>query len=152
MRAMRRRAIWMHVVAPVLIGAGIYVSWRSPSLLFFRWFELAGLWPVAEDIRSVLAGIRELLPKIVLFSAPDALWVYALTSVMLIIWHDRTNVRRAWWWVSAALVLTVLTEVGQMMGWVPGTFDVADLLLSIAAAVLAVVNIRRINMEEMHAA
>ncbi len=145
MRAVQRRAIWLHVVLPVAMGAAIYVAWRSPSLNLFRWLEFLGLSAAAFELRAILAGVREFLPRTILFSGPDALWVYALTSAMLLIWRGPTRAHsvRAWLWISAGFTISFVTELGQALGRFPGTFDSADLACSFAAALLAIWILRR---------
>jgi hypothetical protein len=142
MRAVQRQRIGVHVVLPVAVGAAIYVVWRTPSLLVFRWLELLGLSSAAFELRALLGGVRAFLPRIVLFSGPDALWVYALTSAMLLIWRGPTRSVRAWLWISAGFTISFVTELGQALGGFPGTFDSADLVCSFAAALLAIWNLR----------
>lgn len=141
-RAVQRRAIWLHVVLPVAMGAAIYVAWRSPSLNLFRWLDFLGLSSAAFALRALLGGVREFLPRILLFSGPDALWVYALTSAMLLIWRGPTRSIRAWLWISAGFTISFVTELGQALDRFPGTFDSADLVCGFAAALLAIWNLR----------
>ena len=61
---------------------------------------------------------------------PDGLWVYSFTSVMLIVWQgsvSRDNIL----YVTIPLILAVVSEVGQFLGLIMGTFDVFDLLFYI---------------------
>jgi hypothetical protein len=147
MRAVQRRAIRIHVVLPVVAGAAIYVAWRSPSLNLFRWLELIGLSSAALELRAILGGVREFLPRILLFSGPDALWVYALTSAMLLIWRGPTRSIRAWLWISAGFTISFVTELGQALDRFPGTFDAADLICTFGAALLAIWNLRRKDID-----
>src|SRR4051794_32919063 len=70
--------VFCHVAAPVLIGAAIYLSWRTPTLLVFQWVDAVGLHAGLTAIRTHLAFTRPYMPDLLLFSVPDALWVYAL--------------------------------------------------------------------------
>lgn len=64
---------------------------------------------------------------------PDALWAYALTSTILLIWNRQIIVR----WILCCFLLAAAIEWGQYIGVIAGTADPLDLLayyLSILAA------------------
>jgi hypothetical protein len=123
-------AFLRHVFLPVSGGAAIYLLFRSHHLWVFKWIEFVGL---ASFVDALSADIP---PSWLLFSLPDALWVYGLTSCMLLIWQKEaaasTNL-----WVFSGIVLTFVSEAGQRLGMVPGTFDLLDLVLSTVAFVAA---------------
>lgn len=133
---MRVRGLLVHVVLPVIAGAAIYVLWRAPSLLVFRWLDLVGADQFAHLARGAASPARPLLPSWVLFTLPDALWVYALTACLSRIWRGSRGASRVAW-LSVGPVLGVGSELGQLAGVVPGTFDVVDLCAAAAAAALA---------------
>ena len=125
----------LHVIMPLVIGGAIYVCWRDSSLLMFDWFRQLGLGPVVDGIRTVTLPAAVLLPRWVLYSLPDALWVYAAIMFMHRIWvgsESRTVNRRLWLWSGP--VLAVVIEFAQLTGVIPGSFDPNDLILSAAAA------------------
>ena len=127
----------LHVVTPIVAGAIIYILWRSPSLVVFAWIDAARMLPMAADLRHVAAPLRSLIPRPILFSAPDALWVYAATSAMVLNWRTaRGGVWRSGW-IAAAAVLAGGAEFGQAAHLVRGTFDVADVVAVSAAACTA---------------
>jgi hypothetical protein len=68
---------------------------------------------------------------------PDALWTYALTACLIVIWSRSTPATRAWCAVVGSLA-ALTHELGQAASVFPGTFDVQDVLWSCAAAILAV--------------
>jgi hypothetical protein len=135
---MRRRLslIVRHVILPLLAGGFIYAGWRDPTLPMFRWFEFMGLGPLIRQLRLTTVPLLVKLPYWCPFSLPDAIWVYALTAFMAIIWTE-TNSRVKVFWLSLGLLLGAGSELGQLVAIVPGTFDIADLSLSLAAAGLA---------------
>ena len=127
----------IHVVLPVLAGALVYVAWRSPSLRVFAWADsvAAGRW--VETLRVSAAPCRARLPGFVLFCLPDGLWAYAFAASVRLVWAgSRTRSARLWWRATVAAV--VVPELAQGFGLLPGTFDVWDLVVSIAAMVAAV--------------
>jgi hypothetical protein len=122
---MRRVALYLvNVVLPLALGAGIYVGWRSTDLMVFRWVEVAGASGLV--VRSAVP-----LPSWVLYCLPDGCWVYAYTSWMLAIWG------RSGPWVYSGVVLAVGAEFGQLVGFVPGTYDTLDVVFYLAGFILA---------------
>jgi hypothetical protein len=127
------RSLALHVFLPVATGALIYVSWRSPTLLIFRWVRFCGMSGMLAKWRYAVLSGRPAFGDWVIFSLPDALWVYAVTACMSLIWRARRSwARRVW--IAAGTVLGCGGEVLQQLGVVPGTYDPVDLLLSVAAA------------------
>ena len=112
---MKNRGVYFfaHVLVPVAIGASIYVGWRSTDILVFDWIDAIG----GSDL---IVRPKTELPFWVLYALPDGLWVYAYTSWMLLIW------RRPSLWVWSGLILAVGAEVGQLMGFVSGTYSLLD--------------------------
>lgn len=61
-------------------------------------------------------------PTIVMHYIPDALWAYAFTSLLLLIWNGKIPVV----WCSALLSGFVLFELAQAVKMIPGTGDILD--------------------------
>ena len=114
----------LHVVLPIFVGTCIYIGWHSPSLLVFRWIEFSGLEPFI--IRPSVE-----LPNWMLYSLPDGCWVYAATSLMLLVWNRFVP------WVWLSVVLAVASEVGQATGYVTGTFDWRDIYFYVGSFLIA---------------
>ena len=76
------------------------------------------------------------LPPFVVYSLPDALWLYALLSAMAWVWdRNRGPAGQAWWCVAA--LAGPIHEALQALGVVAGTFDLWDALaygLAVTAA------------------
>ena len=127
-----------HVILPLLVGCFIYVCWRDFDLPMFRWFELVGMGPLVHQLRIFTAPLQVRLPFWFQFSLPDAMWVYALTAFMALVWKGTTSWVRVFW-MSMGLLLGAGSELGQLAGVVPGTFDPNDFVLCVFAACLALV-------------
>ncbi|MGZ8848512.1 MAG: hypothetical protein ACXW3C_18790 [Pyrinomonadaceae bacterium] len=128
----------LHVAVPLMIGGAIYICWRDPSLVLFDWFHAIGLNSVVEGIRAVTLPYAGQLPRWLLYSLPDALWVYAAIMLMDCIWRERITSRvnrRLWLWSGPLLAIVI--ELGQLTGLVRGSFDPYDLVLSAAASFVA---------------
>lgn len=124
-----------HVVAPLTLGGLLYLGARSPSLRMFRWAKGMGLTGVIRQLRSAVADWP--LPDVVVFSLPDALWTYSFAVALGYVWAVERDDRERVAWLAIPAVLGPGAELGQLVGVVPGTFDVADLLMCTGAIGLA---------------
>jgi hypothetical protein len=128
-------AVALHVCLPILIGAAIYLLWRSPTLWVFGWIDAVGLGAVLASIRQAVPTAA-ILPPWVLYSVPDGLWVYAGTAFFARLWSGSHSASR-WVWLLAMPCLGLGSELGQGLQLIPGTFDLADLTAYATATVLA---------------
>lgn len=130
-----------HVFLPVFIGGLIYLLWRSPSLLMFSWVDATGLSDALFKVRELTSSFRSSIPDFLLYSLPNALWVYSLTAFMVWYWYgSRSHVKYFWFCVGPILGAGV--EVGQFFILIPGTFDVVDLITALFASLLPVIFIK----------
>jgi len=132
-----RLKLFFTVILPLLFGSFIYIHYRATSLIMFRWFDTLGLSSVIGWIRRWPLPPHP--PSWLIFSLPDALWVYAFTSLMLLIWHYRITPASIGW-IALAPVIGIGSELGQAIKIVPGTFDLTDLMLLVIASVLPFIN------------
>jgi hypothetical protein len=131
------RHFTLNVLLPIIAGGLIYLCWRDPNLLMFRWISALGLQTVVGHLRLAVSVNPGTLPHWFLYSLPDGLWVYALTAIMVQIWRESVKTWPRLFWISLGLVIGAGSELGQLAGVVPGTFDLFDLCFSIFAAVAA---------------
>jgi hypothetical protein len=87
----------VHVALPLLIGGGVYLLWRDPSLLMFHWLDAVGGLPALAPARAWAAPLRADLPDWLLFSVPDGAWVYACVAFFGRLWLDGPAIPRALW-------------------------------------------------------
>jgi hypothetical protein len=126
----------VHVALPLLVGGLIYVGWRVDHLFMFTWFDALGLTPLVEVIRAFAAPARPYVPGWVLFSVPDGTWVYAAVAFFGRLWRDGPLWAQVLW-IGIAPALAIGGELGQVPGWVPGTWDWVDTLCYVVAAAVA---------------
>ena len=119
-------------ILPLLAGGGIYVLWRSPSLLMFQWFDSLGLSSPIFAMRVEAAGLRPHLPVWFLYSLPDAAWVSCGMLLFAAIWSGSRNAYRHFW-VALPLLLSIVAEYGQLLHLIPGTYDLSDVVASLSA-------------------
>ena len=123
------KRFFLHIVLPMVIGGVIYILFRSDKLLMFRWFEFIKLDKLIYSVRDYTFYYRKYIPESILFSLPDCLWVYSFT--MFLSYYFR-NI----FIILIPCIGSVLTETGQLW-FVPGTFDIMDVLYMLAATAIA---------------
>lgn len=125
----------MTVIAPIIVGGFIYLGFAVDSLLGFQFLKSVGLSEPVNRLRSYFLTVNR--PDWVLHQIPDALWVFATTSYMLIIWKGKLN-KSSSPWIFSALLLTIPAEILQSTEYVPGTYDILDIFSYLTAALLSI--------------
>ena len=123
------KRFFLHVVLTMFVGGVIYVLFRSDTLLMFRWFEFLKLDKLVYSIREYTFYYRKYIPESILFSLPDCLWVYSFTMFLSFYFKNI-------FMIMIPCIGSVLTEIGQLW-FVPGTFDIMDVLYMLAATGIA---------------
>ena len=120
-------------VAALIIGGLIYIRYRNESLLMFGWFQGLGLTEYIEDFRS-----NAEMPNVygwVKYNIPAGLWLFAYMFVIDSIWgKDKNNVYLFFLYVLP--LLSLVSELMQYAGMLPGTFDFMDLLSYVSSIFL----------------
>jgi hypothetical protein len=123
-------------VLPVLIGAAIYVLWRSETLLVFRWIDLVGASDGVRDLRQIAGMFHP--NQLVRDCLPNGLWVFAFTAALRFVWGRQHTSKGVWAWICLPVAMALGGEFGQLVKFVPGTFDWIDVLATTAGFILAV--------------
>ena len=130
-----------HILQPFLFGSAIYLLWRSKTILLFSWLRFVGLYAPVAALRAQCAGVKHLIPGVILYSVPDGLWLYSFTALMGLIWFNEPRRSIRAFWIVLPVLLAVGSEFAQRFRLIPGTFDWWDVVSYIAAWVPAVVSI-----------
>jgi hypothetical protein len=128
----------VHVILPLAFSAVIYVGLRSVHLRINRLLIDSPFGAAVNALREALTPAANHLPTWILFTLPDALWVYALTSWLISIWSGSESTFKSIW-ISTGLLSAFMIEWAQATHLLAGTFDVADLfgyMAGFAAALL----------------
>jgi hypothetical protein len=134
----RTRTLIAHVLTPVLLGAAVYLLWRNPTLLVFSWVRAVGLGDLLAICRTTASPVVPLLPGWFLYSFPDGLWVYSLTSFVLAVWCGTPQSFDKMAWVVTPALLGVGAEVLQWFRLIPGVFDSIDVIACILGSAAAI--------------
>jgi hypothetical protein len=130
--------MWKALLASIALVTGgmVYVLWRSDSLLMFSWFEAGGAIGLVHLVRQNVSAYRSALPGWFIFSLPQALWLFSGIIYFHCIWGD-TGALGYKLWMGAFVTIAVAFEAGQLLAFVPGCFDVYDVLLLAVACLSA---------------
>ena len=119
----------------LLIGSYLYLKFRSKTLLMFKWAKNLGLDFIVSSIRGSFESLNSDRMKYIIFSAPYGLWVISFCCFIGAIWHKDSS-------FSAIIlrlivpVIAVSSELLQFVGFLPGTFDINDLLVLIVSTII----------------
>ena len=102
---------FVHIILPLLLGGGIYVLFRATNLILFQWLHALGLADFVETLRAMKWIESINLPNWILYSLPDALWLYAFTQTMILLWKNVTaNSFLKWMWPVLPLLIAFCWE------------------------------------------
>ena len=134
------KKVILHIVLPIFIGSMIYILFREKNLLMFEWFSYFKLDFIIDFLRNNFYEYRTYIPKSVLFSLPDALWVYSFTMFLSIYFKNKII-------LSAIFVGSIITEILQLW-FVVGTFDIYDVIYMFALYLIAMYFIKKFEEEK----
>lgn len=122
---MRRKAEFLLALVLMLVGGMVYILFRPRTILLFIVLDTMGLGGMIDQWRMSVNPCA--LPDFVVYSLPNGLWVTSYVLVIDVAFRDSPVATRLRW-ASVIPVLGVVSELLQVVGVVPGTFDWADLL------------------------
>jgi len=129
---------------PVILGGLIYLTYRTDTLLMFGWFKKIELSNLIIFLRSNEHLQRLAIPNWVKFSLPDALWLFSFIYILLLLWDFNIN-RQSEFWIFLAPIIGLFSELGQLIGIIPGTFDIVDVLLLVLATLLPFISVNNLK-------
>lgn len=106
-------------------GMAIYALFRSRNLLGFSVAERLGMGAFVNQIRHDTAQTS--VPYFIKYCLPDALWATAYIIIADAVFC-KSGKKQRWLWASAIPLIGASSELLQLPGIIPGTFDWLDLL------------------------
>lgn len=134
------KKVILHIALPLFVGSTIYVLFREKTLLMFDWFSYLKLDFIIDFLRNNFYEYRIYVPKSILFSLPDALWVYSFTMFLSIYLKNKII-------LSTVFIGSIITEILQLW-FVVGTFDIYDVIYMFALYLIAMYFIKKIEEEK----
>ena len=110
----------INVFIPLLIGALIYFWTRPHTIYFLSWIDKSINFRRTKQLH---------LPTWIKYHLPDTLWIFAFTSLLLIIWHRKIK-NESLIWILTPIIIAIGLEFNF------GTFDKLDLLFLFIGAAL----------------
>lgn len=133
----------INVFLPLVTGCAIYLFLRCNSVYFIEIAE--STFFLSPDKFGGYACQKVVAADWIANHLPDGLWVYSLTSLMLIIWGD--NLEDSHVWIFSGLLVACMSELCQAAGMLPGRYDPIDIAYYILAFVLACLNFSPITFK-----
>lgn len=132
---MKSNIFFISSTVSLVFGTLIYVLFRTSNLKIFSWFETMGIKLLETNLRNWTVLITPKLPQWFLFSFPDSLWVFSYVCLMLGIWKGIISSLNIIWMIIVPFV-AVCSELGQLTGFVQGTFDLLDIIFYTLGSVM----------------
>ena len=125
------RFLIMNIAIPILFGAVMYLM-IDPDVMFVKLLNANGL-----SFRFG-SGIVDcpVISQCARFYLPDMLWGYSLVFAMFFFFEGGKAMLPAV--AISAVLFSVIVECAQIIPKVPGSFDFIDIVVEIAAELLAV--------------
>ena len=134
------KKVVLHIIFPIFIGSMIYVLFREKTLLIFDWFNYLKLNFIINFLRNNFYRYKMYIPESILFSLPDALWVYSFTMFLSIYFKNKIL-------LSVIFIGSIITEILQLW-FVIGTFDIYDVIYMFALYLIAMYFIKKFEEEK----
>lgn len=133
----------------IAIGGIIYTLWREQNLLMFEWFKIIGVLCTIDNIRNITSIYYSIIPKWVCYSLPNALWLFGGIFLLISIWKH--SCFEQYIWIGVFIIIAIGSEIGQLVGVIPGTWDFFDMLLMIVSILLAIsLNRKKVRNEKIY--
>jgi len=127
-------------VLSLLTGTLVYLLFRSGNLTVFSWLRIFHLQNTMAFMRQLVPPNKQ-LPDWFLYAMPDGLWLFSYVTFLLCMWNKEINISNIYW-IAAIPSVAIGSELGQLFKLVPGTFDIQDLFMYAAGAVLPFILLR----------
>ena len=134
-------SIWIKPLFYLGSGGLLYILFRSECLMVNRWVLSNQYGSIFKIIRIQTFQKLESIPKWMIYSLPDALWLMAFGLFLQLIWINETKRIRIIWTVVPCSV-AVLWELFQATHHVNGTFDLVDLIFYFLTTLLLINNLK----------
>ena len=114
----------LNTFAPLLIGGSIYVLYRTKSLLMFHYFKDLGIESLIDFLRLFSKNYKLCFPNWVIYSLPNALWLYSFYSFWFILWKKEEKFFL--FLLISTFSVSLLSEFLQYLYIINGSFSWMD--------------------------
>ncbi len=128
----RARLALAFVALPLILGIAMYTLFSAGMERQLHALDAVRLGVPLRALRVITLPAGAHAPDAIRFHFADAAWGWALGAALSLVWANDPGVRRTGWFVVGA-IFVVGTEIAQLAGLMPGTFDPIDIIVSIFA-------------------
>jgi hypothetical protein len=107
----------------------IYLIFRPLSIKLFGIFTESQL-NVIIDIREKVISLRNVLPKWVIYSLSDGLWLFSFSNLIILIFKNSNFIFKRYIYL-VPLLFAIIYEFLQWNKLRNGTFDIVDIIFYI---------------------
>ena len=146
-KSKQNRRLLLVTAIPLLAGFVIYFSCRPSTLAYYSWIPFKG----TIDLNSIHFSAYEkclsfvdnsFIGNIAIYSMPAALYAFSLAYYLKKRYLQKKFKRQSYFkrfykYSFFAVIISFLPEVLQLLGLVPGHYDLADVLTALAASAIA---------------
>lgn len=115
----------------ILIGGFIYLFFRPHTLNMFVWLRIINCEQFFQ-LREYNHNLKFL--DFLIFSFPNGLWVLSFLIILGLIWKKHRIIFIIY--SSFFTGISILFEFFQKFGLIPGTFDIADIIVLLSSHIL----------------
>jgi hypothetical protein len=133
----------------ILFGGLIYIIFRTDALLMFRWFEYLQISDYIYSIRNSFSVPVPSAIKSFINTMPGGLWTFSYTVFLMFIWNLKINRRNILYYLIIP-VAAVSSELFQLAGLIPGTFNNLDIISYLTGTALPfLIHRRKLNIKKI---
>ncbi len=135
----RLLTFFLSIVA-LTIGGGIYLSYRSETLLMFRCADTLHLNVLVDNLRQTMSNYTP--SDFIKYNLPDGLWSLSYVLTMLAIWGKVGKENIIWFCLMP--IIALISEFMQLTLIMPGQFDLWD-VVCYSLPLIILITIKKIN-------
>lgn len=139
---MKFKQLYIGHIFTLLCGSLIYALFRTSNLKMFFWFEKLNFLNTISKLRSFTTNSTAQIPNIILYSLPDGLWLFSYVSLVLYVWKNKISQGNLFW-IFIVPIVSITSELGQIIKIIPGTFDFLDLIMYLLGTALPFIIYRK---------
>ena len=131
----------LNIILPLIIGSLIYLFIDFERLIILRYIKdnhFLNFSSEFNEISFLSDSLKEEFLKNLRNYLPDALWFYSLMSFLLFVWKKTTPFWKTHILIISLLLIPIIFEISQLFNFLPGTFDILDIVVSYASGILAI--------------
>ncbi len=130
----KKNVLILFSIICITFGGLIYLIFRPRTLLMF--YCIPNTFISKLDKLNYYINIKINIPDFLIYNLPTALWTISYIIFMQLIWYNNKGIYRFLWIYTFPFFLCLI-EILQIISFVPGIFDVLDILSYILPIIIS---------------